>query len=599
MSTYQWSYGAEGSGLYFTITYDSVAKTFTVESLEGSFDLNALWFSNGDGTVDGDTKLVKSDSSLNMNGSNTVWDDDGNATSEKIVWDDYAKISSTGLGSEGEDKASFVSEGESITLTLAELGLADSFDAMSTTLGVRATSVDGLESGDSIKWVDTQAVELSDNQAPVLAVNGEGSFIYNADAALISPELIDNTIGVSDADDTNLESATISISANFKAGDTLNFVDTANISGSYNAATGVLTLTGTATLAEYRAALESITFSTTSNDTSLRTISFVVNDGDADSNTATATMSVVVLGADPNDGTDNADNADFLTSGMTSGNDTKNAGGGDDTVGGGAGNDTINGQGGNDHLYGGTGNDDLDGGGGGDTLYGDAGNDTLEGGGGVDSLYGGSGNDELDGGGGNDRLYGDAGNDVLVGGDDNDTLYGGGGNDSLSGDGGADVAYGGAGNDTLAGGDSDDTLYGGSGNDIIGGGDGANVFYGGYGADALTGGADPDTFVFLSLSDRKDTISGFDPAEDVIDLTDIFTGTETFAELLAANKLLLQQVDADNDGTADDVRILVDVDGSDPSDPSGAADGPIAPVVLVDVTNTIIADFNSTNLLVN
>src|SRR5687768_18016987 len=155
MSTYQWSYGAEGTGLHFTITYDPAGEgSFTVTSLEGSFDLNALWFS-GD-TIEGDTTLVKSDSSLNMNGSNTVWDDDGNATSEKIVWDDYAKISSTGLGSEGEDKASFVSEGESITLTLDQLGLSADFDAMTTTLGVRATSVNG---GDSIKWVDTQAEE--------------------------------------------------------------------------------------------------------------------------------------------------------------------------------------------------------------------------------------------------------------------------------------------------------------------------------------------------------------------------------------------------------------------------------------------------------
>src|SRR5688572_12877722 len=110
MSTYTWSFGAEGSGLHFTIAYNEADGTFTVTSLEGSFDLNALWFSDGGTTSDGYT-LVKSDNSLNMNGSNTVWDDDGNATSEKIVWDDYAKLSSTGLGTEGEDKASFISAG--------------------------------------------------------------------------------------------------------------------------------------------------------------------------------------------------------------------------------------------------------------------------------------------------------------------------------------------------------------------------------------------------------------------------------------------------------------------------------------------------------
>jgi hypothetical protein len=156
MATYKWEFGAEGSGFYFTIEFDQEAGTFKVTSHEGSFDLNALWFSDGDTTVDGDTKLSKQDNSLNMNGSTTVWDEDGNATSEKVVWDDYAKVSSPGLGSEGEDKKSFISDedAEPTTFTLAELGMTG-FDPVGMTLGVRATSVSGWEGGDSIKFADS------------------------------------------------------------------------------------------------------------------------------------------------------------------------------------------------------------------------------------------------------------------------------------------------------------------------------------------------------------------------------------------------------------------------------------------------------------
>lgn len=155
MFTYTWSYGAENSGLHFTIAYDTSTHEFTVTSLQGSFDLNALWFSDGNTTSDGFT-LVKSENSLNMNGSNTVWEGDGTSSTEKITWDDYQKLSSTGLGSEGTSKETFISDGESTTFEAP----ADFDPEVMTTLGVRATSVNG---SDSIKWVDTEAVMTEDS----------------------------------------------------------------------------------------------------------------------------------------------------------------------------------------------------------------------------------------------------------------------------------------------------------------------------------------------------------------------------------------------------------------------------------------------------
>jgi hypothetical protein len=64
------------------------------------------------------------------------------------------------------------------------------------------------------------------------------------------------------------------------------------ITGSYNAATGTLTLSGTASVAQYEQALREITFSTTSTSTAARSISIVVQDGTLSSTTVTETINV-------------------------------------------------------------------------------------------------------------------------------------------------------------------------------------------------------------------------------------------------------------------------------------------------------------------
>ena len=100
----------------------------------------------------------------------------------------------------------------------------------------------------------------------------------------------------------NVAGATIAITGNFGAGeDVLGFVNTTNITGSYDAATGVLTLTGTDTLADYQAALRSVTYQDTSLDPSTltRTISFTINDGHAASNTAIGTVTVTAVNTPP------------------------------------------------------------------------------------------------------------------------------------------------------------------------------------------------------------------------------------------------------------------------------------------------------------
>lgn len=94
---------------------------------------------------------------------------------------------------------------------------------------------------------------------------------------------ITNTITVDDVDNTTSASATISISGGF-AEDVLAYtaiVGNPIVSGGY--AGGVLTLNGTATLAQYQAALRNVTYNNTSRNPNItvRTVSFVVNDGSA------------------------------------------------------------------------------------------------------------------------------------------------------------------------------------------------------------------------------------------------------------------------------------------------------------------------------
>lgn len=85
--------------------------------------------------------------------------------------------------------------------------------------------------------------------------------------------------------------------------DVLGFVDTASITGSFNPATGTLSLSGTDTLANYEAALRSVTYRNPSGapSTAQRTVTFSVNDGETeygpalDSNTLTSTIDVFNL----------------------------------------------------------------------------------------------------------------------------------------------------------------------------------------------------------------------------------------------------------------------------------------------------------------
>jgi len=130
------------------------------------------------------------------------------------------------------------------------------------------------------------------DDAPVVTAGAVDTYT----TGLTTTEVLTITPGltVTDIDSTTLASATVSIQG-FHAGDILSFTHQTGIIETYNSITGVLTLSGTASLATYQTELQSITFSTTSTDSSDRTIDYTANDGFLDSTLATSLIHIEPL----------------------------------------------------------------------------------------------------------------------------------------------------------------------------------------------------------------------------------------------------------------------------------------------------------------
>ena len=166
------------------------------------------------------------------------------------------------------------------------------------TVGSRTVSF-VVEDGALTSTAVTATVTVSAvNDAPVATAGGTSTFT-EGDAA----QVVDGTVTVSDVDDTDIDGATITISGGFVSGeDILGFVDANGITGSWNGATGVLTLSGTTTIADYQTALRAVTYENQNGDdpgVGDRTVRFVVNDGDADSAAVTSTATVAAVNDAP------------------------------------------------------------------------------------------------------------------------------------------------------------------------------------------------------------------------------------------------------------------------------------------------------------
>lgn len=145
------------------------------------------------------------------------------------------------------------------------------------------------------------------NDAPVVTVGSSPVTTAEQTAVFVAPALT-----LTDIDSTTLVKATVQITGNYHATeDVLSFTDTAKIHGVFDTATGTLTLTAIAgqspTLADFQTALQSVTYTDTSDAPSTlpRTVTVTVQDPDGtahlghDSTSGVITLNVTAVNDAP------------------------------------------------------------------------------------------------------------------------------------------------------------------------------------------------------------------------------------------------------------------------------------------------------------
>ncbi|HWC45501.1 MAG TPA: hypothetical protein VG868_05240, partial [Casimicrobiaceae bacterium] len=271
-------------------------------------------------TTGGTTSYVGASSGVTIDGHVTVSDLDNATQSSATV--------AIGTGFHTGDVLSFTNDGTTMgniqasysagsgVLLLTSIGgsatdaqwasalSAVTFSSTSTTYGNRTIL---FQVNDGTKN-STQVTDTMSMTAPpaITTDSGSASFV-SGDNTASTPVVIDAGLTVTDGSATTLASTTVAITGGFHSGqDVLAFTNDGatmgNITGSYNAATGVLTLnsaSASATLAQWQSALQSITYTDTAvtPDTVTRTVSFTAVDG-AGNTSATATRTVTVADTD-------------------------------------------------------------------------------------------------------------------------------------------------------------------------------------------------------------------------------------------------------------------------------------------------------------
>ena len=171
-----------------------------------------------------------------------------------------------------------------------------------------ADNADALGSGETA--IDAFHYILTDNKLTQTAdikftIQGINDMPYIVDATKkkkytegqSNVTVIDGSLDIVDPDNTELASAKIQFSSDTyqSSEDVLGFTNAYSISGNWDNTTGKLSLTGTASLSDYIAALETVTYTNTNNTNPVighRKIEWSVNDGETNSTTITSIVDV-------------------------------------------------------------------------------------------------------------------------------------------------------------------------------------------------------------------------------------------------------------------------------------------------------------------
>ncbi len=227
-----------------------------------------------------------------------------------------ASIQITGNYQNGEDVLSFTNTPfitGIFTPATGTLDLTGTDTVANYQLALRAVryhnTSDTPNTGDrTVSWNATDGITPSSTATSTITVAAVNDLpVLTAGATLNYTEgdpatAIDNTVTVNDADSTTLTGATVQITGNYQSGaDLLAFIDTVAITGNFVAATGILTLSGTDTLANYQSALRTVMYLNNSNNPSTvdRTVTWIGNDGTDASLPVTSTVTVTAVNDGP------------------------------------------------------------------------------------------------------------------------------------------------------------------------------------------------------------------------------------------------------------------------------------------------------------
>ncbi|WNG86744.1 hypothetical protein C6A87_023520 [Mycobacterium sp. ITM-2016-00317] len=190
------------------------------------------------------------------------------------------------------------------TLTLEGLATAQQYEQALLAVTFSATK-GGLPRGVAISVTDDSGVQSLVPGAALVTVVGLPPLVVVGGLPIFrlggAPVKVASSVSITDGDSENLSGATVVIATAYKSGDVLSYVaaDGSPITASWDAATGTLTLSGVASIAEYEAAIKAVTFSTTEGGGLPRGISVsVVDDTDTQSLVPGAAV-VTVIGLPP------------------------------------------------------------------------------------------------------------------------------------------------------------------------------------------------------------------------------------------------------------------------------------------------------------
>jgi hypothetical protein len=291
------------------INATSIAVTSTLDTVHVAPVVTAGGTATFDGggspvALDGTATVSDVDSSGNLTGatvsisSNFLSGDELNFTNQNGITGSYDAVHGTLTLTGTSSVANYQTALDSITYSFSPSngdptgGGGDTSRTISWT--VKDGSTSNGTSNTATSTLDTVHV------APMVTAGGTATFDGGGSAVTL-----DSALSLSDPDSSGqLSGATVSISSNFLSGDVLNFTNQAGITGSYDAVHGILTLSGTSSIASYQTALESITYSfnplngdpTGGGGDTARTVSWTVTDGNTSngtSNTATSTLDTV------------------------------------------------------------------------------------------------------------------------------------------------------------------------------------------------------------------------------------------------------------------------------------------------------------------